>query len=342
MERKRVFWMAPLAIALVAIGCGVRPEADGTNDRPAGWPEEFVVGFFGQDDAEAVLEEQEALRAFMEEQLGIPVRTITGTSYTAVIEAMRSKRVDAMEVGPFSYCLAVQEAHAEALAVGVIAREEDPVYDPGFPPYYYSVFITRKGSGIRNLQDLKGRSFAFVDPASTSGHLAPKTALIKAGIDPDEDMETIFAGSHPTSALSVANGKVDAGATYEVNLFRLIDEGQIDWCAWPDGMHSKKRTAEEMAAVYEDCPEGHLVVIGFSDPIPTTPFAIRSDLPDDFKRAVKNVLLEVKNHPVIVAEIRRWFTDPSEEFGLETLDAYYNPLREMAVLLDLDLKELGG
>jgi phosphonate transport system substrate-binding protein len=263
---------------------------------------------------------------------------ITGTSYSAVIEAMRVDKVDSMEVGPFSYTLAVQEAGAEALAVNVAA--ENKVYDADTPPYYFSIIFTKKGSGIATLQDLKGKDFNFVDPASTSGHLMPKTLLIKNGINPDTDMKTVFAGSHPTSVISVWNDKAPAGATYEQNMLDLATEGQVEYCSFSDGQASKFRTAEEIKANYEACPEGKLVAIGYSDPIPSTPFAIRSNLPQSFKDAVKAALLEIKDHPDLVTQTGQWYVDPAPEMGLANLDAFYNPLRDVAKLLDLDLKAM--
>jgi phosphonate transport system substrate-binding protein len=276
----------------------------------------------------------------LEERLGIPVTVFTGTSYTAVIEAMRAKRVDAMAVGPFSYILAVQEAQAEALGCYVSSREEVPVYDPTLPAHYYSIIFTKKGSGIETFDDLRGKGFNFVDPASTSGHLAPKTLLIKKGLDPDNDMTTVFAGSHPTSVISVWNDKADAGATYEKNLYRLRDGGQIEFCGFPDNKDGVPRTDEALRQLYEDCPEGHIVMIGMSDPIPSTPFAIRSDLPESFKAEVKAALLNIKNMPELIEQTGNWYVDPSVELGFETLDQYYNSLRDIAHLLDLDLHEL--
>jgi len=308
----------------------------------AGWPEKFVVGFFGGDDAEKVLRDNEPLRVYLEEQLGIPVEYFTGTSYTAVIEAMRADRVDAMEVGPFAYTLAVQEAKAEAIAVSTSESGDKPGYDPNIPAHYYSTIITKKGSNIASFDDLKGVDFTFVDPASTSGHLAPKTLLVKNGINPDTDMKTVFAGSHPTSVLAVWNGNADAGATFEGNLYRLQKEGQIDFCNFEDRQIGKKRTAEEIKERYESCPEGSIAIIAMSDEIPNTPFAVRSELPDSFKTTVKDVLLSVKDQPELVAGLGQWYVDPHEEMGLETLDQYYNSLRDIAKLLNLDLKELGG
>jgi phosphonate transport system substrate-binding protein len=312
-----------------------------TTDPKAGWPKEFIVGFFAGDDPNKVLESNEPLRAHLEKSLGIPVKSVTGTSYSAVIEAMRNKKADAMEVGPFSYTLAVQEANAEALAAGIsVAKGKEAKYDASIPPYYYSLIFTMKGSGIKTIADLKGKDFNFVDPASTSGHLMPKTYLIKSGIDPDKDMKTVFAGSHPTSVISVWNKKAAAGATYEQNLFDLVANNQVEACLWPDKEINKKRTAEEIKAVYDACPDGKLVIIGMTDPIPNTPFAVRADLPASFKMEVKNALLSVKDKPELITAYRGWYVDPSVSLKLANLDAFYNPLRDIAKLLNLDLKAM--
>lgn len=308
----------------------------------ADWPETFRVGLFAGDDAGATLTNNEPLKQLIEAELGIPVELTTGTSYSAVIEAMRAGRVDAMEVGPFSYVLAVQEAQAEALAVAMYPPDDNPVYDPDLAPSYYSVIFTKKGSGIESVDDLRGVSFSFVDPASTSGHLAPKTALIKAGIDPDAEMETVFAGSHPTSVLSVWNDNTAAGATFEGNLYRLANEDQVEFCGFEDGLVGKPRSAEEIQAVFDACPDGHLAILYYSDPIPNTPFAVASSLPESFKEELRNVLLRTKDMPEFIAEYGQWYEYPLEEFGLERLDQYYNSLRDIAQLLELDLQELGG
>ena len=311
-----------------------------TPDERAGWPENFKIGYFGGDDAEELLRRTEPFRVYMEQKLGLPVELFTGTSYSAVIEAMRADRVDAMSVGPFSYILAVQEAGAEALGVGVGTRAKPAVYDPNIEPLYYSAIFTKKGSGIASIQDLKGKDFNFVDPASTSGHLIPKTYLVNQGINPDEDMRTVFAGSHPTSVSPVWNDKSDAGAATISTLYNLAEEGQVEFCAFEEGEVNQARTPEEIKARYDSCEDGKLVVIALSDPIPNTPFAIRSNLPESFKAAVKQALLDIKDDEALVEATARWYLDPAPEAGLESLDQFYNPLRDVAKVLDLDLKEL--
>jgi phosphonate transport system substrate-binding protein len=328
-----------VAQAVIASAAPAATVAGASDDRE-GWPETFKVGYFGGDDAEELLRSNEPFRVYLEERLGIPVELFTGTSYSAVIEAMRADRVDAMSVGPFAYILAVQEAQAEALGVGVSTRAEPAVYDPSLVPYYYSAIFTKKGNGITSLEDLRGKDFNFVDPASTSGHLIPKTYLLNNNIDPDTDMTTVFAGSHPTSVIAVWNDKSDAGAATISTLYNQDAEGLVEFCEFADGEVNKARTPEELRAYFDACPDGELAVVALSDAIPNTPFAVRSDLPESFKAAVKDALLDIKDNSELIAQTKRWYLDPTSELGLETLDQMYNPLRDAAKLLDLDLREL--
>lgn len=309
------------------------------------WPDKLTCGLFGGDDAEATLENNAPLAAYLSDWLGIPVEYTTGTSYNAVIEAARAKRVDCYQVGPFAYILGVQEANAEALAISVSTSAEPAVYDPSIQPYYYSVISTVKGSGVESVADLPGRSFSFVDPASTSGHLIPRAGLLKAGIDvdnPDLDIQTMFAGSHPTSGLAIASGKVDAGATTEATIRNMGVENTADVCFWEDGEIGKERTTEQLQQLFADCPDGYMVPILYSDPIPSTPFAISQDMPESLKQAIKDALLATKYNEEFVAQTGRWYVDPNLEqgLGLPHLDAMYNPLRETAEALDLDLKSI--
>ena len=329
--------------AVVAQDGATTPAAPAEYDR-TGWPSELNCGLFGGDDAEAALEGNKPLATYLQERLGMPVNYTTGTSYNAVIESMRAGHTNCGTVGSFSYILAVQEAHAEALAVGV-SPGADPgqaVYDPAVRPAYFSVISVKKGSGIETLDDLRGKTFSFVDPASTSGFLIPSSVLVAAGIDPETDMQTIFAGSHPTSGLALWNDKVDAAATTETTLVNLAREGQIDYCGFADGIIGKDRTPEEIKAVFEACPDGSMVALTYSAPIPNSPFSVVSSLPETLKQAIKDALLDIRNQPELVAALGRWYMDPNIEYnlGLAHLDNYYDPLREVARVLDLDLQSL--
>jgi phosphonate transport system substrate-binding protein len=311
-------------------------------DDRAGWPANFIIGIFAGEDPGKALTGAEPLRAYLEEALQTRTIMYTGGSYTAVITAMKAGRVDGFEVGPFSYLLAAQEANAEALAVQAAGSTKIGATVKEISPYYYSVVITKKKSGIKTLADLKGKSFAFVDPASTSGNLMPRTLIIKeTGLDPDKDMKTIFAGSHPTAVQAVQSDKVEAGTTYIGNLAAMATEKQIDFCWFADGVLDAPRSAEDLATLYDTCTDDQIVVIAVTDPIPNTPFAINKDLPESFKKAVKDALLAIKDNPELVAEIGNWYLDPAAmDPSLKATDNFYDGLREVAKTLGIELKSL--
>lgn len=165
--------------------------------------------------------------------------------------------------------------------------------------------------------------------------------LIKAGYtNPDKDLQTIFAGSHPSSALAVYNGKTVAGATFETNLQNLIASKQVDACMWADGQINLTRSQADIQKTFDACPDGKLAILAVSDPIPNTPLAVRQNLPESFKVALKDALMSMKDDPTVVQDARRWFVDPSKELGLKKLDNFYDPLRDIAKLLNLDLKSV--
>ena len=337
-----------LVILVVVAALGIVVSAQDDEVDRSDWPAVFSFGRFAGDDSAEALVGAEPLREYLEAELGIPVTVNVGSTYTAVIAAMAAGQVDAMEVGPFSFVIAEREAGAEAIAVGAsessLADGETPVYDPTIRPFYYSVFVTTKGSGIATLADLQGTDFAFVDPASTSGRNAPVVRLINEieGLetpgDVDEWLNPVFAGSHPSAMLALINGDVVAGVTYEGNLINQRTEGLAEVCGFEDDQTGVTLTAEDLQVIYDDCPDGSLVVIAQSDPIPNTPFAIRGDLPESFKAAVQDALLSIKDKPEVLAEIGRWYVNPAldeelaAELGLTELYDFYDVVRDIAAV----------
>lgn len=105
----------------------------------------------------------------------------------------------------FAYILAADRGAAEATLVSV--RYGSPTYS--------CQFIARADSGISEVADLKGKTFARPDPMSTSGSIVPMLAMRAAGINPEADLkEIIDAGNHVAVVAAVYNKDVDAGATF--------------------------------------------------------------------------------------------------------------------------------
>lgn len=78
---------------------------------------------------------------------------------------------------------------------------------------YYSYLIVPHNSSSASLEDLRGDSFAFTDPLSNTGHLAPTYQLALLGEAPASFFsQTIYTYSHDNSILAVADKLVDGAA----------------------------------------------------------------------------------------------------------------------------------
>lgn len=259
----------------------------------------LTVGLIPSEDSRAMIANSQAMMDMLSKSLGMPVKPFVAADYNGVIEAMRSKRLDVAYLGPFSYVLGTTVADIEAFAVAETKKAGRS--------FYYSQIIAHKDSGIKTLADLKGKTFAFVDPSSTSGHLFPKAGLMKAGFNPDKDFgRVIFSGSHDSSSIAVQNKKVDAAAVADRILDAAIAKGLV------------KR---------ED-----IVVVWKSDPIPESPTVWRKDLSPELKKRIQAAFLDVKDIP---------WSDQGMLNGFHpTNDAAYDVIRDTAKLLNLDLKKM--
>ena len=280
---------AALALAIVASVLTLGPaRADGV----------LNMGLVPGEDPRVMINDNQALLDHLRKSLGMEVKPFVATDYNGVIEALRSKRLDMALLGPFSYVLATTVADVEAFALLETDKQGAT---------YRSVIIARKDHGVRSLKDLGGKTFAFVDPSSTSGHLFPKAGLIKAGYNPDAYFSrVIFSGGHDASAIAVQNGKVDAAAIADALLEPAYARGMLK--------------PEDVAVVWT------------SDPIPGAPVAYRRDLPADLKARIRASFAQVQNLPWgPKITIKRW---------VPTDDAAYDGVRETAKLLNLDLKKM--
>jgi phosphonate transport system substrate-binding protein len=158
------------------------------------------------------------LGKYLEKATGMKVEFTPVTDYAATVEGLAAGKLDMVWYGGFTFVQA--HIRTKGTAIPLVQREQDEKFR--------SVFITRVGSGITKLADLKGKNFAFGSVSSTSGHLMPRSFMLQAGINPDKDLRVAFSGAHDATALQVAGGKVDAGALNISVWQKLVDEKRID------------------------------------------------------------------------------------------------------------------
>jgi phosphonate transport system substrate-binding protein len=273
--------------------------ASGTFLRHASAQQVIRIALIPSEDSRAMLAASDELLKAIEKNLGMKVQGFVASDYNGVIEALRANHVEVAYLGPFSYVLGASVAGIEAFATAETAKAGKT--------FYHSQIIALKENNYNSLEDLKGKTFAFVDPSSTSGHLFPKAGLIQAGFDPDKHFgRVLFTGSHDSNALAVANKRVDAATIAD----RIYDTAVARKLVDPDKIN----------------------VVWRSGPIPESPTVWRKNLPDDLKAKIKAAFLNVKD---IV-----WADQGKLNRFVETDDAAYNVIRDTAKVLNLDLKKM--
>jgi len=206
-------------------------------DCPAGGTIRFGVEPY---DSNAILTPiYNKIGAEISAKVGCPVEIQIATSYNAEIEAMRAGKLEIGQFGPLGYVLAHQVADAQAVATVADAN--------GNPSTYTASIVTWPGSGITTLKQVAGHSFAYSDPASTSGHLFPAYALETVGIDQNKGVQPIYAGSHTASFEAIRNHKVDAGELNSQTIQAATVQGEYDPKAYITLWQSKKIPIDPIA-----------------------------------------------------------------------------------------------
>ncbi|NPV91843.1 MAG: phosphonate ABC transporter substrate-binding protein [Firmicutes bacterium] len=300
MLRKKLMTVATvvvLGLSMLLSGCGGTSGAKPTTAEV----KTLRVGAIPAEDSEKVRKTYQALGSYLEKKTGMKVEIFVATDYTGVVEAMRAGKLDVAQYGPFSYILAAEKAGAEAFVMGKTKGSTS----------YNSVIITKPNSSIKTLADLKGHTFALVDPASTSGNLVPRSIFKKNGIDPEKDFKSVtYAGGHDSAVLALKNDKVEAAATHNLNIDKMKQEGVI--------------TDQDYRVIVQ------------SDPIPNSPWAFSKDLSPELKAKIKQAFLDVaKEDPSALNT-----SDGMMESYEPANDSDYNPIREVAKNLNLDVTKL--
>lgn len=254
--------------------------------------------FVPSGDAQVILEEGREIARQLQGFTGLHFKTSVATSYAAVIEAMGAGKVDIGWLATFSYVLARDKYGVDLLLI----------VERFGTPFYRGQIMVRADSGINTVTDLKGKTMAYVDPASTSGHLYPKALIMAAGHDPESFFsKSIFAGSHNAVVLSLLKGEVDAGAAY-------------------DGIRAS------VARSYPDVFK-KIKVIAYTEDIPNDTVTARKGLAPGLKLRIKEGLKHLSKTPEGEKVLKRVYGIS----GLMDLDAFFDPVREASRLLDLNL-----
>ncbi len=171
------------------------------------------------DEAPTELQRKFApLGKYLEKETGLKVQFTPVSDYAAVVESLATKKLDLTWLGGFTFVQA--KIRTNGTAIPIVQREEDAKFT--------SKFITADPA-IKSLADLKGKTFAFGAPSSTSGSLMPRYFLQQAGLNPEKDFRNVaFSGAHDATVAFVAAGKAEAGVLNASVWDKLVEAKKVD------------------------------------------------------------------------------------------------------------------
>jgi phosphonate transport system substrate-binding protein len=231
------------------------------------------------------------------EHLGRPVEFVVGTSFDQFEQGEADLGVICGL--PYVWLADRHPSPVEPLAAPVLTGARY-----GSRPIYYSDVIVRHDSPISRVEELEGRSWAYNEPASHSGHTVTLYSLVAMGARPGFVGPVVEAGFHQRAIRLVVGGAVDAAA--------------ID--------------SQVLAIELRDHPRlaGSLRVIDVFGPSTIQPVVAASRLPSRLKDQVREVLVTLADDPAARPVLEYGLIDRFAPVG----DAAYDDIRAMLATIE--------
>jgi phosphonate transport system substrate-binding protein len=232
------------------------------------------------------------LAARIADRLGRPVELVVGASF----DQFEQGDVDLGVICglPYVWLADRRPPPVEPLAAPVLAGDRY-----GGRPVYYSDVIVHRDSPITRLEELRGCSWAYNEPASHSGHTVTLYSLVRMGARPGFFAQVVEAGFHQRAIRLVAQGRIDAAA--------------IDSLVLAVELRDHPRLVDRLR------------MVGSFGPSTIQPVVAASRLPDRLKHQVQDVLVGLGDDPSAPAALDHGFI---RRFAAVD-DAAYDDIRAM-------------
>ncbi|MBT3270003.1 phosphate/phosphite/phosphonate ABC transporter substrate-binding protein [Candidatus Poribacteria bacterium] len=236
------------------------------------------------------------LLGYLSDGLGRPVERLQRPTYAEINDLIRYGGADVAFVCTLAYVVGNGAFGMELLAAPVVHGRQT----------YRSLIIVPAASSAKTIEDLRGTDFAFTDPLSNSGRLAPTDLLRGRGETPEAFFQrTIYTYSHDKSIRAVADALVD-GAAVDSLVYATLARDHPD--------------VDAGARVIWASPEYGM-----------PPVVVSPHLDADLERDIARLLLDMHVDP----DGRAILDVLSIERFAPIADAAYDPVREM-------LRRVGG
>lgn len=322
MKAKNILTLAltgALSLSLLA-GCGSTAAAGSASASADSAPaaassaaaekKTFTIAYAPNESTEQSSDARNGLASDLGNALGMDVEEIQASDYNAIIEALRTGKADMAYMGPLSVALAENRANATPIVMKAPEGDKSQAV-------YHSVLITRADNDeINSIEDIKGKTIAFVDPDSTSGNLVPTSEIIKAFPDDNLDSDKIHTNGEFFEAVSFS-GKHQAG-------LQAVIKGDVDVVPISDQI-----LASEIAN--GNAKEDDVKIIHTSPAIPAEAMVVDSTVDDDLKAKLVDFLTNYDNEAYFTEVIKK---EGARFVACDASD--YEPIVELNKVINAD------
>ena len=157
---------------------------------------------------------------------------------------------------------------------------------------YRTLFFVRRDSGIKALEDLRGRSVAFQNRSSTSAYFVPATELLARGLA----MEILLSPMDQPSPESV--GYLFAGSEANISTWvhkRLVDAGAMSNLDWDNPRATPPSYREDLVLIHQ------------TPDFPRALEVTREGMEPRVRERLRRVLLQAADDPAASEALQHFF-----------------------------------
>jgi phosphonate transport system substrate-binding protein len=279
-----------LALLILVVSCTQAPTKDDVKT--------YKIGYMICNSEQETLQRFKPFTAYLSKKLGVQFEAV------ALDTSDFTKHVDELDFTHTNSLLYIIMNRNNG--VSILAAEKSG----SLGARVKGLIIASKKSGMKSVQELKGKSMIFGPALGPTSYMAQLDILLKNGIDPESDLAyySIPAGSfkHEKVIYGVLFGKYDAGAAPLLDYERMIADGRIE--------------------------PADFTILAEGEPVPYCNFAVTQKIPDDFAKRFKEVLLNIKKDDTVELDgevikiLERAHIDGYED----VTDSDFDVIRDMA------------